>query len=556
VPVETSTGIARAAIADRIDRCRKALGAVAALVDETGIRVVTHGQISHDDERPLDEQTVVELGCIRHVFDALLLADMVERREIGLSIPIACYLPSDLTIPARGDAITCAHLATHTSGLPGRHIDGMAGSLRSPADLHRFLAGYTLTRDVGSYHEYSHVGIHLLRDVLVRRAGMDYETLLRTRILAPLQMHRTGLTHTADTRHRLAVGHNDRLEPVPPGEDELYSTAHDLALFLEVCLGLRRSPLSAALVRMITVRRQAGFHVDAALGWEVETHGGDDVVCQSGVSPGFRSWIGYRPGTRRGVVMLSNAATVGGLLDIGYHLLNPAYPLMGDEVPLLQPSRRPREVRLPDALLDEYVGEYRLTPHVTIAIAREGDRLIAGQTGRGRVAIVPESPVDFFCPDVDFYELPADSRLTFQRAADGAVAGVTLLRRGQATWLPRIERQQEPMWFGHSSVPVARELLERYVGRYRVMAELPGYRLGMSTLTVTLDAEGLLADFDDGLRVRLIPSQATEFFVANDVSNVQVRFEVDAGGRVTALKGAFDGVLWRGVPIVDEQCEL
>ncbi len=53
------------------------------------------------------------------MFTALLLADMVERKEVALDDPVSKYLPASVTIPSRnGRAITLSDLTTHTSGLP------------------------------------------------------------------------------------------------------------------------------------------------------------------------------------------------------------------------------------------------------------------------------------------------------------------------------------------------------------------------------------------------------------------------------------------------------
>ena len=68
----------------------------------------------------------------------------------------------------------------------------------------------------GSQFEYSNLGGGLLGNVLARRAGMDYETLVRSRITGPLNMTSTGITLSPGTKTRLAVGHNDKLKaPVP-----------------------------------------------------------------------------------------------------------------------------------------------------------------------------------------------------------------------------------------------------------------------------------------------------------------------------------------------------
>ena len=64
--------------------------------------------------------------------------------------------------------------------------------------LYEFLSGYTLPRDPGDKFEYSNLGAGLLGHALARRAGTDYETLVRRRITAKLGMTNTAITLTPD----------------------------------------------------------------------------------------------------------------------------------------------------------------------------------------------------------------------------------------------------------------------------------------------------------------------------------------------------------------------
>ncbi len=50
---------------------------------------------------------------------------------------------------------------------------------------------------------------------------------------------------------------------------------------------------------------------------------GRDVVWHNGGTGGYRSFIGFDPKTRVGVVVLSNAGTNAGVDDIGRHLIDP-----------------------------------------------------------------------------------------------------------------------------------------------------------------------------------------------------------------------------------------
>ena len=534
----TLAEVAAAAVAERVDRCRKAWGVIAAIVDDSGVALIPHGRIASDSSRTPDAHTVFEIGCIVRVFDALLLSEMAERGEVALTDRVADYLPSGTLLPAGAEAIALQHLAMQTSGLPGRRTSRAAESTAQTEDgLYHVLSKVVLTAEPGSLHEYSLIGTSLLRHALSRRAGLPYDRLMKTRVLDPLQMSSTGFGPSPETASRTAVGHNDRLHAVPAHPTEFRSTANDLSLFLAACLGLRPSPLAPAIARMLSVRYQIGAGIQAALGWNVETHGGDEMVCLEGVSWGFRAWIGYRTAVGRAAAICSNAAACGGVQDIGYHLLDSSYPLLTPDMPLMQPPSEPVVVELSVEELDARAGRYQLTPNVFVDVTCAGPQLYVEKTGMSRVPLYPESPTQFFCQDVDYFELPADTRLIFALAGDGTTTGVTLRQRGQDVWLPRAGRDQPAVWFGHVASTVDSDRLARYAGRYRLRS---------SNVTIVSERGELVAEFDGGLRVRLVPESATQFFIENDVVHVQYTFEVDAEGRATGLIATYDGVPRRG----------
>jgi CubicO group peptidase (beta-lactamase class C family) len=112
-------------------------------------------------------------------------------------------------VPERGGRkITLQDLATHTSGLP-RLPSNMP--MKNPANpyadytvpmLYAFLSTYELPRDIGSTYEYSNLGAGLLGHALSRRAGVDYETQVRTRVTEPLAMTSTVITLSESLKQR------------------------------------------------------------------------------------------------------------------------------------------------------------------------------------------------------------------------------------------------------------------------------------------------------------------------------------------------------------------
>jgi D-alanyl-D-alanine-carboxypeptidase/D-alanyl-D-alanine-endopeptidase len=337
-PVPSNSEIRRI-LADRIDGAWKGVGIVVGVIEPKGTRVVAYGSLDQGDKRPLDGNTIFEIGSVTEVFTSLLLADMVQRGEVALADPVAKYLPAGVNVPEyRGRRITLEDLSTHTSGLPRLPSNLKPANPANPyADysterLYEFLSTYKMWRDVGSGFEYSNLGSGLLGHVLARRAGMSYEDLVTTRIAQPLSMRSTRITLSTEMKARLAVGHNAGLEAVPnfdyqalAGAGALRSSANDLLLFLAANLGYAKSPLAPAMAAMLKVRRKTtGPGTEIALGWVVAR---DGTVWRNGSTAGYRSFVVYDPKFRIGLVVLSNTFTTTGLNDIGMHLLDAHNPL-------------------------------------------------------------------------------------------------------------------------------------------------------------------------------------------------------------------------------------
>ncbi len=217
-----SDGDIRQILLERVDAQGKGIGMVVGVIEPGRRRVVSYGQVSEGDPRPLDGDTAFEIGSMTKVFTALVLADMVRRGEVALEDPLAKYLPGGAKIPERnGQPITLLDVATHTSGLPLmpdglQTLNEFATAKYSDAQLYQFLAQYEPARQNGTKWAYSNIGYSLLGKALAARAGVDYETLLRTRVIVPLELNSTGVTVFPGLKVRLAVGHDGSLQPTPP----------------------------------------------------------------------------------------------------------------------------------------------------------------------------------------------------------------------------------------------------------------------------------------------------------------------------------------------------
>ena len=261
--------------------------------------------------------------------------------------------------------------------------------------------------------------------VLALRAGVDYETLVRSRICDPLGMNSTRITLSPEMRSRFAAGYNPAMATVPnwdlptlAGAGALRSSANDMLAFLVANLGYASSALAPAMADMLLVRRPTGQpDLEVALAWHISKTNGKQIVWHNGGTGGYRSFMGFDPEAGIGVLALSNAGTSAGVDDIGRHLLDPSFPL-------LKPPAERHHVPVNPELFDGYIGRYQLAPNFAITITREGDRLFGQATGQSKFEMFPESERDYFLKVVD-------AQITFITGNNGLATELILHQNGR-----------------------------------------------------------------------------------------------------------------------------
>jgi D-alanyl-D-alanine-carboxypeptidase/D-alanyl-D-alanine-endopeptidase len=435
----------RKILADRVGAENLGIGMVAGVIDGKGRRVVAYGSLAKNDKRPLNGDTIFEIGSMTKVFTSLVLMDMVQKGEVAVTDPISKYLPENVKVPERNNRkITLQDLSTQSSGLPRMPSNFTPKDASNPyADytieqLYQFLSGYQLTRDIGSQYEYSNLGVGLLGQVLSLRAGMDFEAMVTSRICKPLGMTSTRVTLSPEMKAQLAVGHSAGLEAVPnwdigalSGAGALRSSANDMLTFLAANLGYTKTALAAAMAAEVSIRRPAGApDMEIAYAWHIQTKNGNSIIWHNGGTGGYRTYMGFDPKSHVGVVVLSNISSAAGPDDIGRHLLDASYPLIKAE-----PPTEHKEVSVDTKVFDKYTGSYQMGPNAIMTISREGDQLFTQLTGQPKLPLFPEGERRFFLKVVD-------AQVTFDTDSQGNTTQAILHQGGRDMVAKRIDEAQ------------------------------------------------------------------------------------------------------------------
>jgi len=140
--------------------------------------------------RVVTPQTRFRIGSVSKTLTATALGLLLEEGKLDLDADVRQYVPE---FPDKGYRITLRQLATHQSGL--RHYRGNevlnTRSYKNVLESLKVFAADPLLAKPGTLHSYSTYGYVLLSAAMERAAGLPFLTLMRDKVLMPLQMTQT-----------------------------------------------------------------------------------------------------------------------------------------------------------------------------------------------------------------------------------------------------------------------------------------------------------------------------------------------------------------------------
>ncbi|MFD5097968.1 serine hydrolase domain-containing protein [Streptomyces albidochromogenes] len=277
----------------------------------TGARTCVEGHAPGGD-------TQYRIGSITKTFTAVLVLRLRDEGLLDLGDPLEKHLPGT----GVGE-VTVAQLLSHTAGLPAETPapwwERTPGSLRP--ELADVLGERARMHPVGRTHHYSNPGYTLLGRLVEAVRGRSWAEALRSEVLEPLGMRRTGPEPEAPYAGGWAVHPwADVMLPEPAVDlglmapaGQLWSTADDLCRFAAFLAVGDDRVLGADSVReMRTPAAPAGPGEGAGgygLGLQIVRAGQRTLVGHSGSLPGFVAglWVGVEDGLA--AVVLTNATS-------------------------------------------------------------------------------------------------------------------------------------------------------------------------------------------------------------------------------------------------------
>jgi|GEM_PF-1269368 len=174
-----------------------------AIIDQNKIHFYNLGWADPLKKIPTSKHTLYTIGSFTKTFTATLAARAMIEKKLNLNDPFINYFPA-LKQNSHLKSITLNELLTHTSGFP---FD-FKPRPKNYAELTQALQQYPASKIPGKEYSYSNAGIGIVGYVLQNIYHQNYQTLLTTKVLTPLQMHSTFFQVPAVKEKYLAVGHD------------------------------------------------------------------------------------------------------------------------------------------------------------------------------------------------------------------------------------------------------------------------------------------------------------------------------------------------------------
>ena len=472
------------------------------------------------DVKRISAQSAFEIGSVTKTMTSALLADLILQGKASLDDPLASYLPAGTFVPMfEGKPILLKHLVTHTSGLPVVPDFSTAKSADNPyaeiddASLLKTLSGAKLLRAPGAQYEYSNYAMMLLSSLIAKRAGVDFETLLQTRLFAPVGMPNSYINQKPKTV-LAAQGHTPNHQPTSAwnfstnaaGVGGVRATLDDMVAYVSAQLGLSQSAISPAL-KLTQQEIKLAANTKMAMNWSLAPLDNHWVHIHEGGTGGFSSFVAFDLQTQRGVVVLSDTAmtSVGGLSSVGNHLLDERLPL-----------GKAHKIAIPSAeLLRAIIGQYEFSPGMQMTLTENAGRLFVQATGQQAFEMGYDD-------NGDFYPLAFDAVLRAKQRTDGGYL-LVFMQGGGAVPLRKIE-------IGALAKPVVASLsaeqLAEYSGMYPLM---PNFALKVFAENGQLMAQA------SGQGAFALDSAGKDVFSAS-AFGIEIRFTRGEDGKVSGLR--------------------
>jgi CubicO group peptidase (beta-lactamase class C family) len=397
------------------------------------------GLANESTKEPLNDSSIFELASVSKQFTAMGIVLLKEKGKLNYDDLLAKYIPE----LAFYKNVTIRNLLNHTSGLPDymEIMDSVwdKSEIANNNDMIRILAKHQPKKyfESNSKYEYCNTGYALLASVIEKVSGLSYREYMAHEIFGPLEMRNTFVynrRYKPELIKNYAFGYvysetsNRKILPdsLPDyklviwldgivGDGAVNSTCEDLLKWDRALYTSKvASKKSIDEIYSPAVLNDKKVN-DYGFGWALEYDKDfGKIVNHGGGWPGYMTYIERHTLNDKTIILLQN--NDGGSLPVKTIRLI----LYGKPLPLPVVHK---EIKVDDAVLQSYVGEYEFEPGFVLSVTKNGNQLLSQLTGQESFEIYPESRNKFFLKVVD-------AQLEFVSDKNKQVAKVILYQNG------------------------------------------------------------------------------------------------------------------------------
>jgi len=430
--------------------------------------ILCDGLGSADLERgiPVTCDTIFAIGSCTKAFTATVIAMLADEGKMDWDAHVRTYLPDfKLHDPEADAGVTLRDLVSHRSGLSRMGLLWAAGKLTRDEILDA-VAGAEPLFPFRSKFNYSNINYIVAGDASGKAFGSDWETLMRARLLVPLQMNSASLsTIDAQQNPNLAIGYTwddvdnaHELDPMrnidaagPAGS--INASPRDMANWLRFLLArgefngkrlISQDALEETWKSQIEIAPGVGY----ALGWIDQTYIDTRIVEHSGNIDGFSAHVAFLPEKNLGFVLLMNTS----IASLDAH---------ANDIVLGTLIREPAATSMlgsPGEDFSPYVGTYI----GTFAHFKDGKFEVKVSNGKLAVDVPGQMLYELEAPDDQgrrSFSLTNQIAVSFERNEAGEVTLMKMHQAGLDFELPREGVEIKP--------DVTLDDVREYLGAYR-----------------------------------------------------------------------------------------
>ncbi|MBZ0326123.1 MAG: beta-lactamase family protein [Altibacter sp.] len=310
----------------------KYIGLSVAVIDGDTTSFYNYGDTYKGNNTLPTENSTYEIGSNTKTFSAAVLTKLMLENGISEDTPISELLPEEIDpLNYQGNEIKVKHLLNHTSGLPRIALDMDSYddfNINDPYahygfdKLINFLNHYELTRMPGTEYEYSNLGYALLNVIVLNQTEqpLAYHIEEFTNLL---NMDNTFMTNNYPIGDNSTGGYDNN-----GNEGNIYtwgiwdavgglsSNLIDLEKYVKIHFrSYDDNSEVKQIVEIITTETFNNGVFGVGRAWHIVTPNNHLILNHTGGTGGYTSVILIEPTSEKAIVVLSNNAFIGDILQ-------------------------------------------------------------------------------------------------------------------------------------------------------------------------------------------------------------------------------------------------